>query len=414
LDTHPADIAEPSWNYLFTGGKEIRARLFCELWEYFSPDTEVRAELAFAIECIHAASLILDDAPCMDNASTRRGKPTLHLQFSYKKALLLFHDVMQMVYCIWNEHCPAQRSREEWKNIMKEKMQRLMMGQWYDLEKKGTLLELASLKTGILFECVTEWVAEGVGLDPLFWRSWGNHLGILFQWMDDWKDREEDRAQQNRNAFHEEEAGTLRQYATIWQQIERGIGPAWFHRPFGQYMKEYFTSSIPLPAMTHSDALSHLILPYPISSSISVPPFETTEWYPLLYDSVNRIEVNGRDAFEMSKEDLLDLAHQPELTWSINGNEVVTGSEAELMNMSLIEMVAYFNQNQWLQIKGKRVIQSMIHGTEWLSSQEQKYDVTYQRMARRLWSMDESTWHLQPELVDGFYEELQRIKRERC
>lgn len=33
----------------FTGGKEIWSKLFCELWKYLSPDSEVCAELAFAI-----------------------------------------------------------------------------------------------------------------------------------------------------------------------------------------------------------------------------------------------------------------------------------------------------------------------------------------------------------------------------
>jgi hypothetical protein len=48
-DIHPVDVAEYSWNYLFTGGKEIRSKLFCELWKYLSPDSDVCAELAFAI-----------------------------------------------------------------------------------------------------------------------------------------------------------------------------------------------------------------------------------------------------------------------------------------------------------------------------------------------------------------------------
>ena len=78
--THPNDVAEYSWNYLFTGGKQIRAKLFCDLWSYLSGnindtiDTRLYntyndntnisysvAELAFAIECIHVASIVLDD-----------------------------------------------------------------------------------------------------------------------------------------------------------------------------------------------------------------------------------------------------------------------------------------------------------------------------------------------------------------
>ena len=126
---HPKEIAEYSWEYLFTGGKEIRARLFCELWSYLSPDLEVDAEFAFMIECIHAASLVLDDMPMMDNALTRRGKPTLHRYYSDKKALLLFHDVMTMVQTIWISKCPTFIPRKDWTMLLKGKLQKLITGQ---------------------------------------------------------------------------------------------------------------------------------------------------------------------------------------------------------------------------------------------------------------------------------------------
>jgi hypothetical protein len=243
--THPPDVAEYSWSYLFSGGKEIRARLFCELWRYLSPDLEVQAELAFAMEAIHATSLVIDDSPYMDNAETRRGKTTLHLMFSERKAGLLCYDVMNMARSIWISNRPASIPKEEWYNLMKIKLQRLMMGQWYDMEKRGNLIELASLKTGVLFELVTETVARCAGLDIEFWRKWGNALGVLFQWTDDWLDREEDKRQGNRNAFNEAYDTTLHNYREIWRCIEAGIGRGWFERPFGKYMKAYFTETIP-------------------------------------------------------------------------------------------------------------------------------------------------------------------------
>lgn len=238
--THPTDIAEYSWNYLFTGGKEIRPILFCELWNYLSPDTTIVAELAFAIECIHISSVVLDDTPWMDNASERRGKKTLHITFSSKKAVVIAYDLIDMALDIWKNNRPIHIDSESWINLLKSKLQRLMIGQWFDLEKKGNLVELASLKTGTLFELVTETVAVCINLDAQFWRIWGNNLGVLFQWMDDYNDMEEDKQQNNRNAFNESFDTTLTQYIYIWRLINKNIGKQWFQRTIGRFMIQYF------------------------------------------------------------------------------------------------------------------------------------------------------------------------------
>lgn len=242
--THPPDVAAYSWNYLFTGGKEIRARLFCELWGYLSPDLGVCGELAFAIECIHVASIVLDDTPWMDNAAQRRGRRTLHVEFSPKKAVLIASELMDIVRHIWRTCRPPHVAIAVWEGLLVQKLKMLAIGQLYDLEKKGTLMELATLKTGVLFELVTETVAVCVGLDTGFWRQWGRSLGVLFQWMDDWQDREEDVAQGNRNAFLEAYDDTLVNYRTIWRSLTTGIGSSWFLRPFGIFMAQYFTQGI--------------------------------------------------------------------------------------------------------------------------------------------------------------------------
>ena len=272
--THPKNIAQYSWDYLFTGGKQIRPKLFCELWHYLSPDQPISGELAFAIECIHVASLILDDMPWMDNAPMRRGKPTLHSVFSERKALLLFHDVLYMVYLIWMENKPSHLTEIDWQKYIIQKLLYLTLGQYYDLEKKGTLIELASLKTGVLFELVTETVAICTELDPIFWRSWGNHLGILFQWMDDLHDRDEDLQQGNRNAFNESYDITMKCYISIWKQIQTGIGKSWFDTPYGQFMNTYFTNNIVIdtPPIFNSIAID---MPYPVT--IEFPSFSISQ-----------------------------------------------------------------------------------------------------------------------------------------
>lgn len=264
FENHPQDIAEYSWNYLFTGGKEIRAKLFCELWQYLSPDSEIIAELAFAIECIHVASIILDDTPWMDDAQERRGKKALHIVYSPKKSLILANDVIAMAVEIWRNNQPQHIPEQIWKNLLISKLQRLTMGQWFDLEKKGNLIELASLKTGVLFELVTETMAICIELDSNFWRLWGNNLGILFQWMDDYLDMEEDKIQENRNAFNEAYDITLQNYIFLWQKLEKEIGPQWFKRDFGQFMKSYFLDKLEIDIdIKKYDSLSDINIIYP-------------------------------------------------------------------------------------------------------------------------------------------------------
>ena len=278
FDIHPKEVADYSWNYLFTGGKEIRPTLFCELWSYLSPDSNVNTELAFAIECIHVASTVLDDTPWMDNANERRGVKTLHTVFSPKKTILIVYDLMNMVRIIWLNNRPSHVDEQTWVNLLKSKLQRLIIGQFYDIEKKGNLIELASLKTGVLFELVTETVALCIQLDREFWKIWGNNLGILFQWMDDWHDQQEDKLQNNRNAFNEAFDTTLQNYSYLWCKLEHGIGKQWFLKEFGLFMKKYFTGAFPISNTYTQESLSQsIIIPYPVH--IIVPEL-TSQHFP--------------------------------------------------------------------------------------------------------------------------------------
>lgn len=73
------------------GGKRIRACIVLGMagYEKLSPPKAYAAELAAAsVEYIHAASLIIDDLPCMDNDMKRRGLPTVHAQYGERVAQL--------------------------------------------------------------------------------------------------------------------------------------------------------------------------------------------------------------------------------------------------------------------------------------------------------------------------------------
>jgi geranylgeranyl pyrophosphate synthase len=325
-ESHPLDVAEYSWNYLFTGGKEIRAKLFCELWQYLSPASEIKAELAFAIECIHVASIILDDTPWMDDAKERRGKPALHIVYSPKKALLIANDVIAMAVEIWKNNKPTHIPENVWKSLLISKLQRLTMGQWFDLEKKGNLIELASLKTGVLFELVSETVAMCIELDSNFWKLWGNNLGILFQWMDDYLDMEEDKIQDNRNAFNEAYDTTLKNYIYLWQKLEKEVGVQWFEREFGQFMRNYFLDKLEINLdKSQFTTLIEVNIQYP--NDLIIPELMTTEESKEEYSytkhfmfGLNRENIVKR-VFKMS-ENIFSFSTTLNSAWSMNEEEM--------------------------------------------------------------------------------------------
>jgi geranylgeranyl diphosphate synthase, type II len=74
---------------LFSGGKRLRPVLTLLGAELFGAKTETILPAAIAGEFIHTSSLIFDDLPCMDNASERRGKTSLHEKFGEGLAILV-------------------------------------------------------------------------------------------------------------------------------------------------------------------------------------------------------------------------------------------------------------------------------------------------------------------------------------
>jgi geranylgeranyl diphosphate synthase, type II len=65
--------------YALRGGKRLRGSLCLEVAYAVGSTREKALPFAVAVEFVHAASLLLDDLPSMDDAQTRRGRPCLHL-----------------------------------------------------------------------------------------------------------------------------------------------------------------------------------------------------------------------------------------------------------------------------------------------------------------------------------------------
>ena len=73
---------------LFAPAKRLRPVLALLVAEVLKGDPEAVLPAGCAIEMVHTASLILDDLPSMDDAKTRRGRPTCHVPHGEATAIL--------------------------------------------------------------------------------------------------------------------------------------------------------------------------------------------------------------------------------------------------------------------------------------------------------------------------------------
>ncbi|CAE5959752.1 unnamed protein product [Arabidopsis arenosa] len=90
------EVREAMRYTLLSGGKRVRPMLCLVASELVGGQESTAMPAACAVEMIHASSLILDDLPCMDDDSLRRGKPTNHIVFGEKTSILAANALMSL------------------------------------------------------------------------------------------------------------------------------------------------------------------------------------------------------------------------------------------------------------------------------------------------------------------------------
>jgi len=89
----PYQVSEPIRYAVLAPGKRVRPLLVLAAHAAVA-DTAAHEpgpallRLACAVELVHAYSLIHDDLPCMDDDDLRRGRPTVHVEFGVRIAIL--------------------------------------------------------------------------------------------------------------------------------------------------------------------------------------------------------------------------------------------------------------------------------------------------------------------------------------
>ena len=84
---------------LFPGGARIRPTILLSVALACGDDRpDISDAAAAGLELIHCASLIHDDLPCFDDADLRRGKPTVHKEFSEPLAVLAGDSLIVLAF----------------------------------------------------------------------------------------------------------------------------------------------------------------------------------------------------------------------------------------------------------------------------------------------------------------------------
>jgi len=175
--------------------KQVRAALVLLCAELCRGNTTRAVPAAAAIELVHAASLILDDLPSMDDAPLRRGRRANHLEFGEPVAILAAFGLLNLAYgSIAHAYEPPLASNMSARIADAVGPSGLIGGQALDLEAANRPIDFETLerihrgKTGALFvaAAVCGALTAGAAPEPIAALSaYAKNLGLAFQIVDD-------------------------------------------------------------------------------------------------------------------------------------------------------------------------------------------------------------------------------------
>ncbi len=191
------ELIKPMLYGLLPGGKKVRSKILFDIGSIFMVDKKQILQVAAAVECIHAYSLIHDDLPCMDNDNLRRGKLTTHKKFSESTAILAGNSLLTIAFQILSEKRLNLNEQKKIKliNLLSESSGHtgIAGGQFLDLsyekikKTKKQIIDMQIKKTGKLFSfcCVAPIIMSGKTKYLKKFNKIGNEIGLLFQIADD-------------------------------------------------------------------------------------------------------------------------------------------------------------------------------------------------------------------------------------
>lgn len=180
----PPRLREAMAYAVFPGGARVRPRLTVAIAEACGGSVETAAAAAAAVELLHCASLVHDDLPCFDDASVRRGRPSLHKVYGEPMAVLVGDALIVSAFAAVDRAVPGGVS------ILAEAAgaaRGIVGGQAWELEPSGPpdLTTYHRAKTAALFEAAAALGAAVSGLPHARFVGLGRAIGLAYQVADD-------------------------------------------------------------------------------------------------------------------------------------------------------------------------------------------------------------------------------------
>ena len=194
----PADDSPVERSMAYTvlaPSKQVRAVVVLLSAELCRGDASRAVPAAGAVELVHAASLILDDLPSMDDAPLRRGRKANHLEFGEATAILAAFGLLNLAYgALARAYDSPLAARMA--SLLSDAVgpNGLIGGQELDLRATDRDITFEMLerihrgKTGALFVAAATCGAltAGAAAEPIAaLAAYAKNLGLAFQIVDD-------------------------------------------------------------------------------------------------------------------------------------------------------------------------------------------------------------------------------------
>ncbi len=188
---------------LLSPGKRVRPALVVLTGELFGAARPRLVDAGCAVEMVHAASLVLDDLPSMDDATLRRGRPALHVTHGEASTILAAVTLLSRAFGLIAEAglhprrggLPSSAALDLVSRLADASgLAGLASGQALDLATDAAsatfdrLETIHARKTGALFVASAEFGAVLGGArekELAAVRSYARNVGLAFQIVDD-------------------------------------------------------------------------------------------------------------------------------------------------------------------------------------------------------------------------------------
>ncbi|MCM1484434.1 MAG: polyprenyl synthetase family protein [Muribaculaceae bacterium] len=195
LPAEPAGLYEPIRYALDCGGKRLRPVLTLAACQAFGKEPEAAINQAVGVEMFHNFTLLHDDV--MDKADMRRGRPTVHVQWDERTAILSGDAMLTLAGRMVTRGCSDAELRAVLELFDRTAME-VYEGQQYDMDFEQRTdvtveeyMDMIRLKTSVLLGCACELGAimggAGEGARKALY-DYGVQLGLAFQLQDDYLD----------------------------------------------------------------------------------------------------------------------------------------------------------------------------------------------------------------------------------